>query len=143
MTDTVEAQDVCQDALVKAWEHIGECRDGARFGAWLLTIVRNTAHNRAEYLRVRTTEPLESGMSVASPMSSDHATLRSELRTTLLRALATLPPVQREVVLLHDLQGMPHGEIAAQLAISELMSRRHLSDARRALRGILKPGSAR
>ena len=48
-----------------------------------------------------------------------------------------LRPAQREVVMLHDLEGMTHGEIAALAGCSEAMSRRHLSDARRVLRRVL------
>src|SRR5215213_9242247 len=55
----VDAEDVCQDAFVASWRHIHECRDPARFGAWLMRIVRNTAHNRGDYLRVRAAEPLD------------------------------------------------------------------------------------
>jgi RNA polymerase sigma-70 factor (ECF subfamily) len=45
--------------------------------------------------------------------------------------------VQRDVVLLHDLEGWRHAEIADRLALSEGMSRRHLSDGRKRLRALL------
>jgi RNA polymerase sigma-70 factor (ECF subfamily) len=55
----------------------------------------------------------------------------------LRRALGELSLVQREVVLLHDLEGWRHAEIADRLELSETMSRRHLSDARKRLRSLL------
>src|SRR5919201_4937808 len=134
LNNAADAEDVCQDAFVNAWQHIHDCREPARFAAWLGRIVRNTAHNRAAYARVRSTEPIENAAAVASPESSDAATLRRELRGTLLHALAQISPAQREVLLLHDLEGWTHAQIAERAAISELMSRRHLSDARRKLR---------
>ncbi len=59
---------------------------------------------------------------------------RDELRHELESALAQLSQAQREVVLLHDLQGWKHPEIAEALSISEVMSRQHLYNARRRLR---------
>ena len=56
------------------------------------------------------------------------------LRRRLLDALETLSVPQREVVLLHDLEGWTHAEIAAALELSEVNCRQHLFTARRALR---------
>ena len=52
----------------------------------------------------------------------------------LQTALAELSPAQREVVLLHDMEGWKHREIAERLGLSEVASRQHLFNARRALR---------
>jgi RNA polymerase sigma-70 factor (ECF subfamily) len=68
---------------------------------------------------------------------------RSEIRRRLEAALGTLSEVQRRVVLLHDLEGYRHREIAMQLDIPEGTVRSHLFFARRALRELLgdaKPG---
>jgi RNA polymerase sigma-70 factor (ECF subfamily) len=136
--EPAEAEDACQDAFVKAWEQLEQCRDGARFGAWLLRIVRNIAQNRRDYLRVRRTESLEDDAAVYSRASAEGELERQELAFALRAALATLPPVQREIVLMHDLEDWPHARIAALLEISEVMSRRHLSDARKQLRALLR-----
>lgn len=141
--DRNDAEDVCQDAFVRGWEHIGECRDAAKFGAWLLRIVRNTAHNRREYLAVRAVLSLEDAGAVASAQSPETELGRRELRAVLWSALGQLGTTQREVVLLHDHEGWPHAEVAERLDISELMSRRHLSDARRILRGLLRDDDPR
>ena len=135
--ERADAEDVCQEAFLRSWESILECRDPSRFCAWLIRIVRNTALNRREYLDVRATESFDDLMPYASASRTDHRTDQEELRVTLQRALAQLPVIQREVVLLHDLEGLAHGEVAARLDLSVLMSRRHLSDARKRLRVIL------
>jgi RNA polymerase sigma-70 factor (ECF subfamily) len=137
MNNAADAEDICQEAFVSAWQHIHECREPERFVAWLLRIVRNTAHNRADYLRVRAVEPLDDAASIATMARADDSVLRNELRENLHRALEHLKPVQREIVLLHDLDGWKHHEIAARLNVSEAMSRRHLSDARKRLREVL------
>jgi RNA polymerase sigma-70 factor (ECF subfamily) len=132
-----DAEDVCQDAFVRCWEHMRECRDPRRVSGWIMSIVRNTAHNRREYLSIRATEQLDAGLSVAAPGRPDRDAAMEDLRSRLTTALLTLPSTQREVVLLHDYEGWKHTEIAERLGISELMSRRHLSDGRKRLRGQL------
>jgi RNA polymerase sigma-70 factor (ECF subfamily) len=62
---------------------------------------------------------------------------RADLRERLEAALVRLPPTQREVVLLHDLDGRTHDEIAELIGTSAGMSRQHLFQARRALRQLL------
>jgi RNA polymerase sigma-70 factor (ECF subfamily) len=135
--ERAEAEDACQDAFVKAWEQLERCRDGGRFGAWLLRIVRNSAHNRRDYLQVRRTESLDD-VAVHAKGSAEGDLERRELAIALRAALAALPPVQREIVLMHDLDDWRHARIAALLEISEVMSRRHLSDARKQLRVLLR-----
>lgn len=136
--ERAEAEDACQDAFVKAWEQLEQCRDGSRFGAWLLRIVRNAAHNRRDYLRVRRTELLDDDTAIHAKGSAEGELEREELASALRAALATLPSVQREIVLMHDLDDWRHARIAALLEISEVMSRRHLSDARKKLRALLR-----
>ena len=132
-----DAEDVCQDAFIRCLERLDNCREPDKFGAWLIRIVRNTAHNRGEYLRVRSAEPISSRLDLQSSARTDDEAERNELRETLMKALAELSEVQREVVLLHDLEGWRHAEIAAHLDLSEGMSRRHLSDSRKELRRLL------
>ena len=135
--ERADAEDVCQEAFLRSWERIDECREPDRYAAWLLRIVRNTALNRREYLGVRATQSLDDVGPLPSSVRSDARTEQRELRAALLSALAQLTVTQREVVLLHDLEGWPHADIASRLEISEVMSRRHLSDARKRLRVLL------
>jgi RNA polymerase sigma-70 factor (ECF subfamily) len=131
-----DAEDVCQDAFIRCWERMLDCRDPSRVASWIAAIVRNTAHNRRAYLGVRETDSLDPA-ALAAPRRPDVDAERSDLRARLSGALGSLSPVQREVVLLHDLDGWKHAEIAERLDLSAAMSRRHLSDARTRLRELL------
>jgi RNA polymerase sigma-70 factor (ECF subfamily) len=131
-----DAEDVCQDSWVRALERLDDCREPDRFIYWLLQIVRNRARNYLDYRRVRAAEPLEPDTAAGAddPRKELDAV---RLRARLSESLAALPEVQREIVLLHDLEGWSHREIAKHLEISEVMSRQHLFQARRRLRGLL------
>jgi RNA polymerase sigma-70 factor (ECF subfamily) len=142
LNDSAEAEDVAQDAFVQGYDQLGTCREPARFGAWLLTIVHRSALNRARSIRRRRQVPMETGTAESgaygASMNTASAQLdREDLRARLQRALSQLSPVQREVVLLADLEEWSHAEIAEKTGISITMSRRHLSDARRRLRTLL------
>jgi RNA polymerase sigma-70 factor, ECF subfamily len=76
-------------------------------------------------------------LEVVAGERSDEAVQRNDLRDRLLDALSRLREAERDVVLLHDVEGLLHAEIAEHLSMSVLMSRRHLSDGRKKLRDIL------
>jgi RNA polymerase sigma-70 factor (ECF subfamily) len=126
-----DADDLAQDAFVIALERLAECRDPSRFSGWLLQIVRNRALHALAKRKLR--DPTDrAGEPVAAQMLGDIV-----LRERLLAALAELTQVQREIVLLHDLDGWSHAELAAALGLSEGNCRQHLFSARRALRASL------
>ena len=133
--EPADAEDVCQDAFIRALERLEECRNPARFGAWFLRIVRNRAHSVRRYLGVRDAAPLDAVSLSSGEPGPARDTDRSRLRDDLLEALAVLTEVQREVVLLHDLEGWKHREIGELLDLPEGTVRAHLFHARRALRG--------
>lgn len=132
-----DAEDVCQDAFLTALEKLDECRDPKRFAAWLMRIVRNRALNAQESRALRQGEPLEEDVAETGADAGRRAE-QSELRGRLLAALASLPLGQREVVLLHDLEGWKHREIAGLLDTSEGAVRVRLLQARRRLRAELE-----
>lgn len=132
----MDAEDVCQDAFVRALERLEDCRQPDRFVAWLLQIVRNHARNFLQYRRVREARPLEL-VAVAGSADPNRDAERAELRRQLEAALGELTEVQRQVVLLHDLEGFRHREIAESLGLSEVASRQHLFNARGKLRDLL------
>ena len=138
-----DADDVCQDAMLRALEKIDECRSPSRFRFWLAQIVRNQARNALARQRVRGGPALDDIEEHPSPGHTSEAAERGELRAALLSALDRLTPVQREVVLLKDLEGWDHRMIAATLGVSEGMSRQHLFVARGALRLALGPEAPR
>ena len=131
-----DAEDVCHEGLVRAAERLEDCRQPERFGAWACAIVRNLARNRVARDPARRDAPLEPERLPAR----DDAARRVEegdLRRRLEAALAVLSPMQREVLLLHDLEGWDHGAIAEVIGTSPGMSRQHLFHARRRLRELL------
>ena len=131
-----DAEDVCQEAFIRALEKLDDCREPAKVSAWLLRIVRNQAHNHRDYLEVRAAAPLDAVPS-SSAGPAPRPAERAELRQRLQEAVGTLSEVRREVLLLHDLEGWRHREIARHLGISTGMSRQHLMHARRDLRAVL------
>lgn len=126
-----DAEDTTQTVLLVAIERLGSCRDPDRFEAWLFAIARNRARRALIRRRLRDVIGID-GPDDAAPGEVDPDTRRA-----LIRALGALSTVQREVVLLHDLEGYTHAEIAGAIRISEEASRQHLSRARRTLRAQL------
>lgn len=132
----MDAEDVCQDAFIRALERLEDCRKPGKFAAWLLQIVRNRARNYIDCRRIRETVDVDKAVSPGG-MKTDRGVEQSELRRTLEEALSELTEIQRQVVLLHDLEGWKHREIAESLHVSEVASRQHLLNARRKLRKFL------
>ncbi len=132
-----DAEDVCQDSFIIALERLDECRDPDRFAAWLFRIVRNRAHNFRRYTKLREGAPLETVERADNAQNPERDAERGELRDRLSTAMTGLSEVQREVVILHDMNGWKHREIAALLGLPEGTVRSHLSYARRELRARL------
>lgn len=137
LRNVADAEDVAQESLLRALGALDQCREPARFAAWLLKSVRHRAlnllHQRGNRARLLG----------ALPQSQDIAPAPLAARQRLLAALEVLNAAQREVVLLHDLQDWTHAEIAAALEITETMSRQHLFVARRAMRKHLDDGTGK
>ena len=125
-----DAEDVAQEALIVALERIDTLREAKHFRSWLLQIVRNQALNWRSRRRLRDVTR-EAPSELAYDASPPDALA---FRFRLLEAMAVLGSTEREVVLLHDLEGWTHAEIAEALEISVVMSRQHLFQARRKLR---------
>ena len=134
LSDRGDAEDAVQDSFITALERLDDCRDPAAFAAWLRRIVRNRARSVRRRERIRETDSLDRAGSAASAGDPGRDLDRSEMRRQLEAALATLTEVQRRVVLMHDLEGYRHREIAVELDIPEGTVRSHLFFARRALR---------
>ncbi len=132
----MDAEDACQDGFLQALRRWDTCRQPERVAQWICQIVRNQARTLARSAQVRRTEPIENH-ETADRQDVGRALLQSELEARLESALALLPPVQREVVVLFDVDDWSHGRIAELLAISEGMSRQHLFQARKTLRATL------
>ncbi len=129
-----DADDVCQEAFIRALERIDDCRNPDGFRSWLLAIVRNTAHNQREYERVRNATSIDSVIALPSRDDPLADAGNAELRVHLTEAMRHLTELQRRVLILYDLEGWKHNEIARELGISAGSSRVHLHVARRNMR---------
>ena len=132
-----DAEDIAQDACVRAFRFVEGCRatDGR---AWLLTIVRNSAYS---WLKKNRSLPSISLDDDEFAEIEDHATAdrssHSADTNALRAALEALPPEFREILVLRELEGFSYKEIAevAELPVGTVMSR--LARARRQLRDTL------
>ena len=128
-----DAEDVAQEAFLLALQRLDDCRDPERFGGWFLTIVRNRARNLLRRERIRRGEEITPEL-FPGPGGPEVDLRRSEIRRHLEEGLEGLLEVRREVLLLHDLEGWKHREIAEKLGIPDGTVRSHLHFARKHLR---------
>jgi RNA polymerase sigma-70 factor (ECF subfamily) len=131
--EPADAEDVAQDAFIAALERLDSCQPD-RFAAWLMKIVRNRAISLQRRRRVRRSEPLEWAVELKGPGDPGTDLDRTRLRQRLLEAMSGLPERQREVLLLHDLEGWRHREIGDAMGMKEGTVRYTLFQARRAVR---------
>lgn len=136
-----DAEDAVQDGFIAALERLEQCRDPEKFGGWLLTAVRNRARNLVRRESLRETDPVPRGASSSRRGPAGDLEM-GRLRDRLTDALEQLTEVQKEVVLLHDLEGWKHREIAEHLEMPSGTVRSHLHFARKRLRKILGPDEA-
>ena len=125
--DTHDAEDVVQDACVRALKYVGSLQ-GSDARAWFLTIVRNAfydwlARNRPAEL-VHADDALDGVIDHAAVDPEQSAVKRSEIRA-LSDAVAALPLQYREVLVLRELEELSYKQIAriADIPIGTVMSR--------------------
>lgn len=133
-----DAEDIVQETWIRATEAAVNFRWESGFPTWLTGIAINRFK---ELLRKRNRWPTLGLDQVAEPESrSEHVGERIDLE----RALSLLPIGYRTVLMLHDLEGYRHEEIAEQLGIAPGTSKSQLFHARRYVRTLLEPvGAAR
>jgi RNA polymerase sigma-70 factor (ECF subfamily) len=110
-----EAEDVSQDAFLRAFHRLDQYRGTATFRTWLLQITQNTALNALAWTRRRPAEPAGD-----PPEASDRDPVRQpvtelerrERQERLELKLARLRPEYRSLLVLRDLEGLSYGEIA-------------------------------
>lgn len=129
--DELEAEDVVQDTWMRATRSMAEFRWESRFGTWLTGIGLNLCRNRLR-ANGRWTDLSETAVGWTRPRPDD-------ARIDLERAIAMLPAGSRTVLILHDIEGFKHAEIAERLGVTEGTSKSQLFSARRALRRLLEP----
>lgn len=133
-----EADDAVQDGLLSAWRAIDRYDPARPFRPWLLRIVANAATDARRRRTARRAVDLAPDLASGSP-SPERQAGRALLGDRLRAALATLPERQRTAVVLFDVEGWSHAEIAEFLGVAEGTVRSDVFRARRALRPELEP----
>jgi RNA polymerase sigma-70 factor (ECF subfamily) len=135
VADPHRAEDLTQEAFIRAWEKLAQFRGESAFATWLHRLAVNVVLGD---LRARGRWSSQQVEITDSPALEDTATApRSTSGIDLERAIAELPPQARTVFVLFDVEGYRHGEIATMTGISEGTSKAHLHRARRLLRKAL------
>jgi len=126
-----EAEDVVQDTWMRAYPALVTFRNESSFSTWLCSVGLRAALDSLRKGKRRSTEfVLEDD---DAPLDLPHHEDRMDLET----AIASLAPGYRMILVLHDVEGFTHEEIALQLGIAPGTSKAQLFKARRVMRALL------
>jgi RNA polymerase sigma-70 factor (ECF subfamily) len=150
LRNSADAEDAAQEAILKAFRHIKQFREEARFSTWLIQIAVNEARmrrrkNHADVMEPIADRPDEAGNYVPRDFADwreipSETLERKEIRDKLTEALASLGEIYREVFVLRDMQHLSIEETAEALKISAASVKTRLLRARLMLRDLLAPG---
>jgi len=150
LRNSSDAEDAAQEAILKAFRHIRQFREEARFSTWLIQIAVNEARmrrrkNHADVMEPIADRPDEAGNYVPRDFADwreipSETLERKEIREKLTEALASLGEIYREVFVLRDMQHLSIEETAEVLKISSASVKTRLLRARLMLRDLLAPG---
>jgi len=141
-----DADEVVQDVLLKVYQNIGTFHGDSALSSWIYRITFNTAMSRLRAAKASRRDaelfPFEPARvdGVPAPDVADWSSLgddevhRSELRRTLIKALARLPRIYRVPVLLRDIHGLTTEEASAALKVKDETLKSRLRRGRMILR---------
>jgi RNA polymerase sigma-70 factor, ECF subfamily len=129
------AEDILQMSFIKAYQHLAEVR--GRFDAWVFRIVANACKDWLKNIR-RTHLSYDEDDQPSSFNTPDEELDRSELRTDLDNALATLPPSLREAFIMKHVEGRSYEEMADLLGTTVGALKMRVHRAREALQVLLE-----
>jgi RNA polymerase sigma-70 factor (ECF subfamily) len=140
-----DAEDLTQEAFVRAWRGIRSFRSDSTFKTWLygiaINVVRTHRVRRTRLRRIFQVSPTDEKRN-ADPLdrasADDGIEAPLAIRELIDRALATLPAEMREAVVLRDVQGLEYREIAAALDVPIGTVESRIFRARKALRPLLE-----
>jgi RNA polymerase sigma-70 factor (ECF subfamily) len=138
-----DAQEVSQEAFLRAYRYLGSFTEGRPFGPW---ITRITVHAANDHLRktrppVRLVSVDEEDSDRETPSSEpveESRLLEEERRRVVFSLLDRLSERERAVFVLREMQGLPTSEVAGSLGIREVTVRRHVGRARARLLEIIR-----
>jgi len=149
LRNPADAEEVAQEAILKAFANLRQFRAEARFSTWLIQIAVNEARMRRRKDHPEIMQQIgeyedEEGLYTPREFADwrevpSEALERSEVRKMLLEALASLGAKYREVFVLRDIQHMSIEEVADALGISRASVKTRLLRARLMLRDLLAP----
>jgi len=131
-----KAEDLTQEAFIRAWQKLGSFRRQSSFRTWLHRLTVNLVLGD-----LRSTGRWESRLTAIDSLperGDGGAGAKPETTFDLERAISQLPPQARMVFVLHDIEGYKHREIASLCNLAVGTSKAHLHRARKQLREVLK-----
>ena len=145
-----DAEDAAQETVLKALKNLHSFRAESKFSTWLISIAVNEARARLRHDRVLKFESVDQSQteedgSFTPAVITDwrevplQALERKELREQLQKAIASLPEIYREVLLLRDVEEFDIAETAAALGVSTGVVKTRLLRARLMMQKILAP----
>jgi RNA polymerase sigma-70 factor (ECF subfamily) len=129
--DRTDAEDVVQEAWVRAAENLKNFRWDSALRTWLVGIAINCARNRARARRTASTRETDLADVIEMPSPSPTANVAA---IDMQRAVASLPEGYRDVLVLHDVFGYTHDEIGRMLGVESGTSKSQLHRARHSVR---------
>jgi RNA polymerase sigma-70 factor (ECF subfamily) len=129
-----EARELVQDTFVRAWERLTQFRGQSSIGTWLHRVAVNVV---LEHLRRTKRDAARLVLTDEDDFGSAPEPVSAESRMDLATALDTLPAGARTVLVLYDIEGYSHDEIAQMLGLATGTIRAQLWRARRALSKVL------
>jgi RNA polymerase sigma factor (sigma-70 family) len=123
-----DAEDATQEALIVLYRKIGTLRATAALASWMFQIVRNECIRRSR-LAFRRPSPV----AAAEPSAEEAALARLEMKR-IVESIAELPPEQRVVLVLRDIQGLSGAATARELGLSRAAMKSRLHRGREAVR---------
>jgi RNA polymerase sigma-70 factor (ECF subfamily) len=130
-----DAQDLTQEAFIKAWRRRGQLRDGQKADAWLSSIARNTAYDHLR--RQPPTVPEDEQQDRSHDETPEQLLLRKEDRGRLSAGLRSLTYREQTALVLRDVEGVEAGEVARIMGCSKATVRCHIANARQKFRRYL------
>jgi RNA polymerase sigma-70 factor, ECF subfamily len=132
-----DAEDLAQEAFVKAFQTIDRFKSGEPFGPWIYRIVTNLALDIMKHRQRFRHEEITDAQPAERRDRADLPAETNELARRIDQAMESLPEMQRIVARFYLVEHFEHAEIAAMTGLSEGTVRSHLSLARGKLRDIL------
>ena len=132
--DVLDAEDLMQEVFLQLYRKLNSFRGEAAFGSWLYRVATNVI---MMHLRKRHVEKIPLQNLECASRSGIRDRWDPTSRIALLRALCGLSKNGRTLVLLHDLKGLSHNEVAQSLGVSTSTSKSRLHQAHRQLRKTL------